>query len=280
MIGRLTDTGRLVLTMARRDRRPTSRSPPLVDEAPIYERPWTPTPLPAVLDAAERAGAEGLARRAADADRLPRPRQQALDLGAVRSPGHGRHGAAARAATPPWCACRTAARRLAMTTDCTPRYCQADPETRRRAGRGRGLAQPHRRRRHAARRHRQHELRQPAAAGDHGPVRRLPSRAWREACRRSTSRSCRATSRSTTRPTARPILPTPAIGGVGVLDDVAKAVGSRFTPGRPCHRADRRDQGLARPVALPARDPRPRGRRAAAGRSRGRAAQRRFRARR
>ena len=51
-------------------------------------------------------------------------------------------------------------------------------------------------------------------------------------------------------------------------------------PGGPCHRAAGRDHGLARPVALSARDPGPRGRRAAAGRPCGRTAQRRLRARR
>ncbi len=60
---------------------------------------------------------------------------------------------------------------LALSTDCTPRYCHADARARRRAGGGRELAQPHRRRRHAARHHRQHEFRQSRAAGDHGPVR-------------------------------------------------------------------------------------------------------------
>ena len=74
------------------------------------------------------------------------------------------------------------------------------------------------------------------------------------------------------------ILPTPAIGGVGVLDDAAQAVGLALPPvARP--RADRRHHRLARPVALAARDRRPRGRRPAAGRPRRRTPQRRFRAR-
>ena len=60
-----------------------------------------------------------------------------------------------------------------MTTDCTPRYCLADPERGRPAGGGRGLAQPDRGRRDAAGDHRLPELRQPGEAGDHGPVRRL-----------------------------------------------------------------------------------------------------------
>ena len=63
----------------------------------------------------------------------------------------------------------------------------------------------------------------------------------------------------------RAILPTPAIGG-------ARRAGRRGPGGRPRARArarpraGRRDQGLARPVALAARDRRPRGGRPAAGR--------------
>ena len=38
---------------------------------------------------------------------------------------------------------------LAITTDCTPRYCYADPRRGRQAGDRRGLAQPLRGRRHA-----------------------------------------------------------------------------------------------------------------------------------
>ena len=61
---------------------------------------------------------------------------------------------------------------LAMTCDVTPRYCEADPYRGRQAGRGGGLAQHHRRRRHAPRRHRQPQFRQSRAARDHGPARR------------------------------------------------------------------------------------------------------------
>ena len=62
---------------------------------------------------------------------------------------------------------------LAITTDCTPRYCFADPVE----GGKQAIAEAWRNltrgRRDAARDHRLHELRQPAAARDHGPVRRL-----------------------------------------------------------------------------------------------------------
>ncbi len=75
------------------------------------------------------------------------------------------------------------------------------------------------------------------------------------------------------------ILPTPAIGGVGLIDDAAKSVEPRLQARGRDHPPDRRDQGPSRPVALLARIARPRGRRAAAGGSRRRKAQRRFRAR-
>ena len=77
------------------------------------------------------------------------------------------------------------------------------------------LAQPHRRRRDAARGHRQPQLRQSRAAGDHGPAGRRRSRASARPAARSTSRSCRATCRSTTRPTARRSCPRPRSAASG-----------------------------------------------------------------
>ncbi len=58
-----------------------------------------------------------------------------------------------------------------MTSDCTPRYVRGRPLRGRQAGGGRGLAEPHRRRRRPDRRHRQPELRQSRTARDHGPDR-------------------------------------------------------------------------------------------------------------
>ena len=55
---------------------------------------------------------------------------QALDLGAVRPPGHGRHRDPPAAATPRVVRVHGSAQgRWRMTSDCTPRYCHADPET-------------------------------------------------------------------------------------------------------------------------------------------------------
>ncbi len=51
VIGHLTDTERMVLTW-HGDVVGNIPIPPLVTEAPMYERPWTLTPLPPELDAA------------------------------------------------------------------------------------------------------------------------------------------------------------------------------------------------------------------------------------
>ena len=101
---------------------------------------------------------------------------QALGLGAVRPPDPRQHPAAPGRRRRRSCASTDGPKGLALTSDVTPRYCEADPVRGRQAGRGRGLAQPHRRRRPAARRHRQPQLRQSRAAGDHGPARRLHPR--------------------------------------------------------------------------------------------------------
>ncbi len=134
-IGRLTDTGRLVLTMGgevvgRPAGRAAGRARRRSTTGPSSRRRAAPR-----IDRRRRRRRSSPLAGAGEADRLPRPRQQALDLGAVRSPGHGPHRAAARAAMPPWCASARPARASRITTDCTPRYCQADPETRRRARR-------------------------------------------------------------------------------------------------------------------------------------------------
>ncbi len=153
MIGRVTDTGRHGAALARARSWPTCRSRRSATRRRSIERPHEPTPPARAGSTRQRRATPRDPHRdgAAAAARLPRPRLQALDLGAVRPHGHGRHRAAARAAMPRWCACTAPTEALALTTDCTPRYCFADPATRRHAGGGRGLAQPRRGRRAAAR---------------------------------------------------------------------------------------------------------------------------------
>ena len=75
------------------------------------------------------------------------------------------------------------------------------------------------------------------------------------------------------------ILPTPTIGGVGLLEDFTKSMTLAFKAEGEAILLIGETQGLARPVALSARHLRAGGGRAAAGRSRRRKPQWRFRAR-
>ncbi|MHA1601160.1 MAG: phosphoribosylformylglycinamidine synthase subunit PurL [Alphaproteobacteria bacterium] len=126
IIGHLTDTGRMVLTMHGET---VGDLPidPLAEASPEYERPWTPSPsrseiaptdVPPPADAGQALltliGSPDLCSRRwiweqydhmVMADTAGRP---GGDAAVVRI--HGSH------------------RALAMTTDCTPRYCLADPE--------------------------------------------------------------------------------------------------------------------------------------------------------
>ncbi len=112
---------------------------------------------------------------------------------------------------------------LAMTTDCTPRYCYADPYE----GGKQAIAEAYRNLCAVGAKPLAVtnclNFANPAAARDHGPVRPLRSKAWARPAACSTSRSCRGNvslyneSKATGGGSA--ILPTPAIGGVGLIDD-------------------------------------------------------------
>ncbi len=123
VIGTVTDTGRMVLKW-KGDVVADIPLAPLADEAPLYDRPHVPTPTPADLldepestdiagDLIKLMGSPDIASRRwiweqydhmVGADTVQRP---GGDAAVVRV--HGTDKA------------------LAMTTDCTPRYCFADP---------------------------------------------------------------------------------------------------------------------------------------------------------
>ena len=127
VIGRLTESGRLVLTM-NGDTAADIPIDPMVEAATEYDRPWEPTPPAAPLaaddlppepardealitlmscpDLASRRGSWEQYDHLIMADTLVRP---GGDAAVVRVRGHDKA--------------------LAMTVDCTPRYCLADPET-------------------------------------------------------------------------------------------------------------------------------------------------------
>ena len=123
VIGRITDTGRLVI---KQDGTVAADIPVpiLVDDAPEYERPWTPTPAAAAVaapsdtvdpiaalktlmacpDVASRRWIWEQYDHLIRGDTLVRP---GGDAGVVRVLG--------------------GTKALAVSTDCTPRYCAADP---------------------------------------------------------------------------------------------------------------------------------------------------------
>jgi len=127
VIGKVTDTGRMVLTM-HGDTVADLPVAPLADAAPEYDRPWVKTDAPAPINATDIAenndlgaallkmmGSSEIASRKwiweqydhmVMGDTIQRP---GGDAAVVRV--HGTDKA------------------LAITTDCTPRYCFADPET-------------------------------------------------------------------------------------------------------------------------------------------------------
>jgi phosphoribosylformylglycinamidine synthase len=127
VIGAITDTGRMVL---RADGAPVADVPiaALVEQAPAYERPWTPAPPPAELDAADVPAPESLGaclkRLLASPDLCCKrwvweQYDHMVMADTVQRPG----GDAAVVRV------HGANKGLALTTDCTPRYCAADPET-------------------------------------------------------------------------------------------------------------------------------------------------------
>ncbi|HWB49609.1 MAG TPA: phosphoribosylformylglycinamidine synthase subunit PurL [Stellaceae bacterium] len=125
VIGRVTDTGRLVLKMhgAVAADIPVG---PLVTEAPLYHRPTQPRPAPAAVDAGAlpaRDPLDCLKKLLACPDLASKrwvwEQYDHLVMGnTVKRPG----GDAAVVRI------NDAGKALALKTDCTPRYCRADPE--------------------------------------------------------------------------------------------------------------------------------------------------------
>ncbi len=185
VIGEVTDTGRMELVW---NGETVADIPldPLADEAPLYERPYAiPKPPEPLTDIPESTDI------AADLLKLmasPGAREPPLDLGAVRPVGRRRHRPAPRRRR------RGGARpRLEKGAGDHHRLHAAlllrRPGRGREAGGRRSLPQPLRGRREAAGDHQLPQLRQPAAARDHGPVRRLRRKASPKPAARSTSRS-------------------------------------------------------------------------------------------
>ena len=226
VIGHLTDTGRIVI---RHQGRTEADIPlaPLADLAPSYRRPFTETAPPAPLgDVADPVGIEAallqliacpdLCSRAWITDQYDSTvggqtvcRPGAADAAVVRIEG--------------------SRRALALTTDCTPRYCAADP----RMGGAQAVAEAWRNLTAVGAR--------PLAVTDNlnfGNPEKPEIMGQFVAATRGIGDACRALDfpvvsgnvslYNETQGTG--ILPTPAIGAVGVLDEASQAVG--IAPGR------------------------------------------------
>ncbi len=227
VIGQLTDTGRIVI---RHQGRIEADIPlaPLAEQAPLYRRPYTePVPPAALGDVADPVGIEAalltliacpdLCSRAWITDQYDSTvggqtarRPGTADAAVVRIEG--------------------SRRALALTTDCTPRYCAADP----RSGGAQAVAEAWRNLTATGAR--------PLAITDNlnfGNPEKPEIMGQFVAAIRGMAEACRALDfpvvsgnvslYNETRGAA--ILPTPAIGGLGVLDDAADAVGIALSPG-------------------------------------------------
>ncbi len=228
VIGRITDTGRFVA----RHRGVTEADiplAPLADQSPLYQRPATEAAKPAELLAARVENRWGLAdaleRLLGCPDLCSRAwvwEQYDSTIGGqtVKRPG------AADAAV---VRIEGQAMALALTTDCTPRYCAADAE----AGGRQAVAEAWRNLTATGAR--------PLAITDNlnfGNPEKPEVMGSFSAAIRGMASACEALNFPVVsgnvslynETEGRAILPTPAIGGVGVIDDAARAVGIALGP--------------------------------------------------
>ncbi len=227
VIGKLTDSGRIVVRHRGAIEADIDLAP-LADQAPLYHRPTeaTPPPLPLQTPSDPAGLAAGLLRLIGSPDLCSRAwiwdqydstvggqtvrRPGAADAAIVRIEGH--------------------ARALALTTDCTPRYCAADAA----AGAAQAVAEAWRNITATGAR--------PLAVTDNlnfgNPEKPLIMGQFAAAIG-GMAAACRALDFPVVsgnvslynETEGRPILPTPAIGGLGVIDDAAQAVGIALRPG-------------------------------------------------
>jgi len=226
IIGRVTDTDRLVL----RDHGAVVADipvPPLVSEAPIYDRPRSvpprPPALPATSAADDVAVGDALLRLIGSPDLCSRrwiwEQYDHMVMGdTVQRPG----GDAAIVRV------HDTNKALAITTDCTPRYCFADPVE----GGRQVVAEAWRNLTATGAR--------PLAVTDNlnlGNPERPEIMAQLVGCIEGIAEACRALDFPVVsgnvslynETNGKAILPTPAIGAVGLIDDLDTMVGLGFT---------------------------------------------------
>jgi len=228
VIGHLTDTGRIVI---RHQGRVEADIPlaPLADQAPLYERPTQETPKQAILDPARVENRWTLAQALEKLVACPDIASRAWVWDQYDSTVGGQTVKRPGAADAAIVKIEGKKLALAMTTDCTPRYCQADPE----AGGAQAVAE--------AWRNITATGAKPLAITDNmnfGNPEKPEIMGQFAASIRGMAAACRALDFPVVsgnvslynETEGKGILPTPAIGGVGVLEDAAKAVGIALSP--------------------------------------------------
>jgi phosphoribosylformylglycinamidine synthase len=236
VIGHLTDTERMVLTW-HGDVVGNIPIPPLVTEAPMYERPWTLTELPPVLDAS-KVPAPGssvgdwngaLIKLMSCPDLASKAwiwhQYDHLIMGNTAIRPQDGDAALVRVPKAPT---GTSHKGLAITSDCTPRYVQAHPET----GGRQAVAE--------AWRNITATGALPLAVTDNmnfGNPQKPEIMGQFAGAIMGMAEACTALEFPVVsgnvslynETEGRPILPTPTIGAVGVIEDITHAVGSRLT---------------------------------------------------
>ena len=226
-IGRITDSGRIVVRHAGTVEADIPLDP-LSEQAPIYHRPMADTPKRPPLGPIEDPVGlvPALLKLIASPDLCSRAwvwNQYDSTIGGqtIRRPGQA-DAAIIRL--------ENLDRALAVTTDCTPRYCAADPEE----GAKQAVAEAWRNLTAAGA--------TPLAITDNmnfGNPEKPEIMGQFAACVRGIAQACTALAFPVVsgnvslynETEGRGILPTPAIGGLGVLDDAATSAGIALRPG-------------------------------------------------
>ena len=228
VIGRLTDSGRITVTH-RGVVEADIPLAPLADQAPQYQRPTVETPKQPVLNPAKIEDRVGLRRAVETLIACPDLCSRAWVWDQYDATVGGQTVKRPGAADAAVVRIEGRTRALALTTDCTPRYCQADPET----GGAQAVAEAWRNLIAVGAR--------PLAITDNmnfGNPEKPEIMGQFAAAIRGMAAACRALDFPVVsgnvslynETEGRAILPTPAIGGLGVLEDAAQAVGLALPP--------------------------------------------------
>ena len=228
VIGHLTDTGRIVV----RHRGVVEADIPLApleSAAPLYRRPTTETPKQPVLDPGAIPDPVGIEAALLTLVACPDLCSRRWIWDQYDSMVGGQTARRPGAADAAVVRIEDHSRALALTTDCTPRYCLADPE----AGGMQAVAEAWRNLTAVGAR--------PLAITDNmnfGNPEKPEVMGQFAAAVRGMAAACLALDFPVVsgnvslynETEGRAILPTPAIGGVGLLEDVAQAVGLALPP--------------------------------------------------